>query len=286
MIIFSNQKSAGIARSVAKETGAALGQIEKKVFPDGEIYIRLMTPVKGSDCVLISSTQTNDDVIELLLTLSAIKENGAKKIICVMPHMAYQRQDHAFKEGEAVSARIFLDMIKTYADKIIVIDAHFLEDIGDMDFMGIPVMNLDAFPLLGKYFAEKKGAENLIIFSPDAGSKAYADAAGKAVGCPSDHLIKKRIDGETVQMQPKELCVDGKDAVILDDIIATGGTMKKAAEMLISQGAKSVSMGCVHGVFAKGTDIFGDFEVVSTDSILGELSKVHVAPLIAKELLS
>jgi ribose-phosphate pyrophosphokinase len=143
------------------------------------------------------------------------------------------------------------------------------------------VNNLDAFPLLGKYFESKK---NLVIVSPDQGSKEYAKAAADAVGAEYDYLIKKRLDGENVEMQPKELDVNGKNIVILDDIISTGGTMMRASEKLKEQGAESVSLGCVHGVFTKGTDIFGDTEVVCTDSLPTPLSKVSLAPIIIKNL--
>jgi ribose-phosphate pyrophosphokinase len=283
MIVFSNQKSEALAQEVAAGVGVQLGKIEKKVFPDGEIYIRLLTPVKGEEVALIYTTQSNDDLVELLLTLSALKDNRSKKILLFMPHMIYQRQDTAFKEGEAISAKTVLELVNNYADRIITFNAHFLDKCGKRDFMGITVMNLDAFPLLGKYFED---TENLVIVSPDEGSKDYARSAAEAVGSEYDYLIKNRIDGETVEMQPKDLEVTGKNIVILDDIISTGGTMKKAAEHLMGRGARSVAMGCVHGIFAKGTDIFGDFEVLCTDSLPGELSKVSLAPIITDYLKS
>ena len=99
-----------------------------------------------------------------------------------------------------------------------------------------------------------------------------------------DHLVKHRIDGETVEMQPKKLDVSGKNVVILDDIISTGGTMMKAADMMKKQGAKKVFIGCVHGVFAKGTDIFRGYDVVCSNSLPGKFSKVSLAPVIIEEL--
>jgi ribose-phosphate pyrophosphokinase len=281
MIIFSSQKSEQLANEVAIGLKAQLGEREHKIFPDGEIYVRILTPVKGEEVVLIHTTQNNNDLVELLLTLSALRQNSAKKITCIVPHMIYQRQDEAFLDGEAVSAKLVLELISKYADKIITVTAHFMDEAGEGKFGGAKVTNLDAFPLLGKYFA---GVKDLVIISPDEGAMKYAKAAGEAVGCPYDNLIKKRIDGEHVEMQPKKLCVKGKNVVILDDIISTGGTMKKAAEMLISQGAKSVALGCVHGVFTKGTDIFGSLEVVCTNSIPTKLSKVSLAPIIIKTL--
>ncbi len=281
MIIFHSQKSESIAQEVASDLKAEQGKIERKFFPDGEIYVRLLTPVKGRDVALIHTTQTNDDLIELILTLSALKDNGAKEIKCVVPHLMYQRQDSAFEEGEAVSAKVFLKIIDGFADEIITVNAHFLEKAGKATFGGVKVTNLDAFPLLGRHF---NGMDGCVIFSPDEGSKRYAESAANELGCPCDYLVKKRLDGETVEMQPKELDVKGKRAIILDDVIATGGTMKKAAQMLKKQGAKEVYLGCVHGVFAKGLDMFKGADVVCTDSLPTKVSKVPLAPVIAEAL--
>ncbi len=281
MIIFHSQKSGGLAKAVAKGLGAETGEIERKVFPDGEIYIRLMNSVSGEDTALIHTTQTNDDLVELILILSALKDNRARRITCVVPHMIYQRQDEAFLEGEAVSAKVVLKILKSFADEIITANAHFMDEAGRGKFGGVEVTNLDAFPLLGAHF---RGVKDLVIVSPDEGSMHYAEAAAKAVGCPYDYLIKNRINGETVEMQPKKLNVKGKNVVILDDIISTGGTMVKAAEFLKKQGAKGVYLGCVHGVFTKGIDIFKGLEVISTDSIPNKLGKVSLAPVIIQAM--
>ncbi len=281
MIIFHSRKSEPLAREVAAGSKADLGKAERKVFPDGEIYVRLLTPVKGEESALIHTTRTNDDLVELVLTLSALRDNGAKTVRCVVPHMMYQRQDSAFEEGEAVSARTVLGMLDKYADEIITVNAHFLEKAGKSSFGGVEVTNLDAFPLLGAHF---KGVKDCVILSPDEGSMHYAAAAAEELGCPSDYLVKKRLDGETVEMKPKELDVGDKSAIVLDDVIATGGTMMKAAEMLGKQGAKKVYLGCVHGVFAKGLDAFKAEEVICTDSLPTKASRVSLAPLVAEAL--
>ncbi len=280
MLIFHNQKSAPLTKEVAGGMGADLGQIEKKVFPDGEIYIRLLTPVRGRRVVLVHTTKDNDDLVELILVLSALRDNGASHITCIVPHLVYQRQDEAFKDGEAVSARVFLRIIDEFADEIITVNAHFLKTAGRAKFGGVEVTNLDAFPLLGRRFRGRVQR----IFSPDEGSLDYAAAAAREIGCPYDHLVKKRIDGTTVEIQPKELDVRGLEVLILDDIIATGGTMKEAAEMLRSQGARKVYLACVHGIFAKGLGMFKDMEVVCTDSLPTGVSRVSLAPIILKAL--
>lgn len=281
MILFFSQTSEALAREVAKEIGADLGRKEVKVFPDGETYVRLLADVAGKKVVVIHTTRTNEDLIELLFTMSALRENGARSVICVVPHLIYQRQDQEFIKGESVSAKVVLNLINKYADRIYTVNAHFLEKGGKAIFGGVAITNLDAFPLLGRHF---QGVKDLVIIAPDEGAMHYAEAAGRAVGRPYDHLIKRRIDGETVDMRPKKLDVAGKNVAILDDIISTGGTMLKAAEMLKEQGAKDVYIGCVHGIFSKGTNIFKGVEVVCTNSLLTPVSRVSLAPLIAEAL--
>jgi len=282
MLIFSSEKSEKLAEEVIISLSAHKGEIERKVFPDGEVYVRILTPVKGKSVTLIHTTQNNDDLIELILTLSALKDAEAEKITCIIPHMLYQRQDTSFQKGEPISAKVVLRIIDTYADEIVTINAHFLDKPGKTRFEGVRITNLDAFPLIGNYFRD---LENLIIVSPDEGSKDYAKEACSEVGCPHDHLVKKRLNGETVEMLPKQLDVVDKNVVILDDIIATGGTMVKAAEFIKTQGAKEVYIGCVHGVFTKGIEVFGPLGVVCTNSLPTKLSKVSLAPVIVEGIL-
>jgi len=282
MIVFSSEKSAALAKEVSAGLGAKNGEIKKEVFPDGEIYVRLMDKVSGQDCIMIHTARDNSDIVELILVLSALKDNKAKKIICIIPYLAYSRQDKAFLEGEAVSARTLLKIIDSFADKIILVNAHFLEEAGKFDFGGVEITNLDAFPLLAEYFSKVGDA---VVIAPDQGSLKYAADAAKVIGCPFDYLIKKRLSGDDVEMQPKEVDISGKNAIILDDIISTGGTMVKASEKLKSQGAKAVYIGCVHGVFSKGVDMFKSAkEVVSTDSIPCGLCKISLAPIIIEAL--
>lgn len=281
MFLISNDKSADLADGVSKILGIKKGDVEKKVFPDGEIYVRILSEIADQSFAVVHTTQTNDDLIELILTLSALSGGGAKNIVCVIPHMIYQRQDSAFFPGEAVSAEVVVRMIEEYCDEILLVNAHFLERGGVFEFAGTKIRNLDAFPLLGGYFSDVK---NLVIVSPDEGSMHYAKAAADAVGCPYDHLVKTRLDGETVEMSPKDLDVGGKNIVILDDIISTGGTMKTAAQRLLDQGAKKVVLGCVHGVFTKGFDVFEGYDVVCTDSLPTPLSKISLAPVISEAL--
>ncbi|MBN2518433.1 MAG: ribose-phosphate diphosphokinase [Candidatus Altiarchaeota archaeon] len=282
MIVLSSKKSAGIAEEVVKSLKATFGRIDTKTFPDGEVYVRIRDKVEGKDIVYIHTAQNNNDLIELFLALSAFKENKAKRITCVIPYLAYSRQDEAFLDGEAISAQTILRSIASYADEIVTVNAHFLNEAGKFEFGGVTLHNLDAFPLLAKYF---KHVKKPVVLSPDEGSLYYAKEAASVIKCEFDYLVKRRISGEDVEMQPKHLDVHGKDVIILDDIISTGGTIIRASERLKEHGALGVYVGCVHGVFAKGTGMFKELnELICTDTIPMKLSMVSVAPLIAEYL--
>jgi len=278
MIVFSGKKSVELAREVASGIGAQVGDIENKRFPDGELYARILSKVENEEAVYIHTTQDSDDLIELFLVLSAFRENKLKKLTCIIPYLIYSRQDEAFLEGEAVSAKTVLKILDPYADEIITINAHFLDEGGKFEFGGVMIRNLDAFPLLAKHFEHVKDP---VVIAPDEGSLYYAKEAANVLNCDSDFLIKKRISGEEVEMQPKTLDIHGKNAIILDDIVSTGGTMIEASKRLKEHGALGVYLGCVHGVFAKGTEMFKELEeIVCTNTIKTKTSKVSVAPLI------
>jgi len=283
MIVLSGDKTRTLAESIAKGLGADYEEVEIKKFPDSESYVRVHKPVKGEECMVVHSTTTNDDLIELFLMLNSVKEHGARKITCVLPYLAYSRQDKIFLEGEASSAKVILSVIDDFADEIITINAHFFDEGGKQRFHHVHIHNLDAFPTLGKYF---ENIDKPVVIAPDKGSFRYAKEAAKEINADFDYLEKTRLNGEEVQMKPKSFDLKGRNIVILDDMISTGGTIVTAAKMLKEQGTKSIRVGCVHGVFAKGTDRFKGVvdEMVCTDTIPGKLSKVSVAELIVDAL--
>ncbi len=255
--------------------------VEQKIFPDGEHYVRLTGDVKGEDCVLVQSTYPNENLLELFLIQDAIFENGASSLTVMAPYFSYARQDKLFREGEAVSARVFARLIETHARSFLSIDLH-TERV--LDFFSIPTVNLSAMPLLADHSCMY---EPDILLSPDEGGKDRVRLAAGEAGIGWDYLVKKRIDGETVRMEPKGMKVEGKTVVILDDIISTGGTMIQAARQLFEQGAEEVHAGCTHGLFVGDTlqRLSRECDTVfCTDTVECEISKVTVAPLISREL--
>jgi len=255
------------------------------VFPDGERYIRIKGKLDDEVIVVQSTGYPQDEnLMELFLILKNLKSMGIRKIKVVIPYFGYGRQERRFKSGEAVSAVIIADLLEAAgADEIFCINLHE-ENI--TEFFQIRVHNLSAMPPIAKYI--KQNINNPVIIAPDKGALGFAKEIAEILGCEYDHLEKTRISPEVVETKPKNLDVKGKDAVIIDDIISTGGTIVNAVEILKEHGASKVIVSCVHPVlvedallkiFASGVD-----DVVATDTLLSDASVISVAQLVADAL--
>jgi len=285
MIIFSGSQSKKLAEGVSAQDDLEPGVVEVRQFPDSEFYVRILSGVRGKSCGVIQSMpDPNNNLVEMLLILGGLRDCGAKNITAVVPYLAYARQDKKFKEGEAVSARTILGILDEFSDRIITVNSHFLDNAGRFKPYGIELENLDAFPLVAEYFRDK--LKNPVVIAPDKGAVGYAKNAARIIDCDFDYLEKTRISDDKVEMSIKNLDVGGKDALILDDMISTGGTIIEAARLLRRKGAGSVSAGCVHGLFTKGLERFrGEVdEIACTDTLETGVSKVGVGELIARAI--
>jgi len=284
MIALGGSTSKRLAESVSKKLGSELGSIDYRRFPDGEIYLRLLSDVNHRDCVLIETTDSNDALIELLLLLDLLRDLNARKIYTVVPYLGYSRQDRRFMEGEAFSARTILKLIDQFSDSILTVNCHFLDSEGEFSFEGVKIRNLDAFPLVAEYFKNK--LKKPVLISPDEGALKYAKRASEIINCEFDYLQKTRISDQEVKINTKKLDVSGKNVIILDDMISTGTTIIEAAKFIKAQGAKSIHAGCIHGVFSGGLQQFSGVldDLVCTDTIPTEVSKITVADLISKAI--
>lgn len=287
MKVVVGSASQRLAARVAKGLKCGLVRREIRRFPDGEFYIRLTSRVKGERVAVIQSTchPQNDNLVELLLTLDAVRDLGAKRVTAVVPYLAYARQDKRFRPGEAVSFNTVLKLIRMAgADELVTVDVHEGEKIGGK---GFPVENLTAMPLLGKFLG-KMNLKDAVAMGGDQGSEERARAVAAEMGAEHDYLEKKRITPTKVLTKPKKLDVRGRDVVIVDDIISTGGTVVEAAKILRRQGARRVYAACTHGVLA--CDALGRLraagvkKIVATDTIERRESLVSVAPLVARAL--
>ncbi len=277
-MLIKGPASTELCDKIADETDEEMVGVRSKVFPDGEVYIKLEGDVEGERCTVVQTTYPNQHLLELYMIQDALKENGAKIIDVVVPYYSYARQDQSFEKGEPISARAFAKRIELQADNFYSIDLHSEKII---DFFSISAENISAMPVLANY---SKTKEPDYLISPDEGGIERVKKAADEIGLEWDHLEKKRIDAKTVNIQPKSIDVKGKSVVILDDIISTGGTMKEAAKQLKEEGADEVHAGCTHGLFAENAleklEEVCD-SVFCTDTIEQKSSEVSVAPLIA-----
>lgn len=222
-------------------------EAEIKSFPDGERYVRVQG--EGKEVTVVQSTfrPQNEHLIELLLIGDALREKGFERLRAVVPYLAYSRQDRVTKEGEPISVRAVMRAIGLYYDELYVFDLHNPETL--RYFPGKAV-NLSPAKAIADYFREKLG-EGLVL-APDKGALGRAEAVARELGLEFSHFEKKRVSPTEVQMWPMGVDVDGKNVLIVDDIISTGGTMVRAANLLREMGAEKIFVTATHGVFAEG----------------------------------
>jgi ribose-phosphate pyrophosphokinase len=281
MYIIGGSASKTTAEDLAKLIKQPLVKTIIKRFPDNELYLRLMDDIAGEDVIIVQTTFPDQNIIELLLLQDAAYEAEANTITVVIPYFGYGRQDKKFEEGEPISARAIAEHISLHADHVITVDPH-KEHL--LDFFAIPAISCSAFSEIAQYLTAKGDID--LVLAPDKGAITSVQQVSKIIGCEYDYLEKTRIDGRTVEIKPKNLAAQNKNAIIIDDIISTGGTMAKAIKELKKQQSKKVYVACTHGVFVNGAKekllSAGCDEIICTDTVQSEFSKVKIAPAIAK----
>jgi ribose-phosphate pyrophosphokinase len=245
-VVIAGTASPTLAKELAKQLGVPLAETDIKRFPDSEVYVRIVTPLEGKHAILVQTTAPNNNLVELLLLQDAAKEAGAAKVTSVIPYYGYARQDQVFKSGEAVSSRAVARALATTADSVITVDPH-KEEILDFFFQG--AHSVSAIPQLCARLKEW-GVD--AVLAPDKGARNRAQRAAEILGVAFDHLEKVRLGPTEVRMEAKDMDVAGKRVAIVDDMIASGGTMIKAAAQLKEQGAIAVYAVCTHGVYTGG----------------------------------
>ncbi len=297
MLVFTGNANPALAQQVVKHLGASLGKAMVGRFSDGEIQVEIQENVRGKHVVVLQSTcaPTNDNLMELMIMVDALKRASASSITAVIPYFGYARQDRRPRSARvAISARIVANMLQSVAgvDRIVTMDLHADQIQG---FFDIPVDNIYASPILLEDLQAKNGGD-LLVVSPDVGGVVRARALAKQLGCDLAIIDKRRPKANVSEVMHVIGEVEGRRCVIMDDMIDTGGTLCKAAQVLKERGAKSVMAYCTHPVLSGGavariaeSDLD---EVVVTDTIplndeaksLKKFRTLSVAPLLAETL--
>jgi ribose-phosphate pyrophosphokinase len=278
MKVISTEYSQILGAGISHRLGVGLVDVKFSKFPDGELYLR--TGTLDEEMVIVGSVTCSDALVQLLLLIDACNESENRLVI---PYMGYARQDKQFKHGEPLSARAIARAVATSVSCICTVNIHD-EDV--LRHFGLPTVNVSLGKDIGTHL--KSGFNNPLILAPDDGARYFAEQIAESGNWEFDQLEKTRISGESVRMDPKILRTTGRDVVIVDDIISTGGTIAAAAGMLYEQGAKSVHAACVHGVFTGGAYTHlaaaGIKSVISSDTIERACSEVSAAGIISKAL--
>jgi ribose-phosphate pyrophosphokinase len=293
MIVIGGSSSQDLASKVAKELGTEAGVLEIRRFPDGEKYLRVLGDVKGQEVAVVQSIHHTPDelLFEYLLIADTLKDLGAKKVIAFIPYFAYARQDERFKPGEALSFKTVSKLIESVGtDEVYTIDMHQHRVLNSSEVFGIPSHNLSAMPLLADHIARQGKLEKPLVIGPDAEAEQWAKIAAERLHTDYDVFEKKRLGDAHVEVRPRRSSANGRDVLIVDDIISTGGTIVEAVKILQSQGARRIQVTCTHPILAPGAlekiKATGVQEVIGTDTVPSPISIVTVAPLIAEHVRS
>jgi len=282
-MIIPGSSSVTLSRHLASELNMGIVPVEITRFPDDECYVRLHSEIPPK-VILIQTTHPDRNILELFLIQNAAREAGARHITTVIPYYGYGRQDKKFQEGESISARKLAHLIQQDSDLVITIDPH--KPVLDT-FFDIPILMPSAISVIAHFFNDKKID---IVLAPDRGALQRAQDTAALLNSGYDYLDKKRLSGDKVIMEPKTLDVKGKNVLVIDDIISTGGTMALAIHNLKKQGAKAVYAACSHGLFigqaVTKIKAAGCTQLISTDTLESPHSHVSVAPVIAEALHS
>lgn len=294
--IFSLSSNRPLAEKIAKAVGMELGQLEIQRFSDGEIKVMLEESIRGDHVYIIQSTSNpvNDNLMELLIMIDALRRASAKTINVVLPYYGYARQERKAQAREPITAKLVANMItEAGADRVLTLDLHAPQIQG---FFDIPVDHLLGVPLLANYFIDLGlQGDDVVVVSPDHGGVVRARKLADFLKSTIAIIDKRRPRANVAEVMNIIGDVKDKTCIIIDDMIDTAGTITLAAAALLDQGAKEVYASCTHAIFSgPAVERLEESEIkkiVVTDSILqpenrylSKLDTVSVAELIAEAI--
>ena len=271
MKLFAGNSNRVLAESVARYLNISLGRASVRRFADQEIFVEIQENVRGQDVFVLQSTSfpTNDHLMELLIMVDAFRRSSARRITAVVPYFGYARQDRRASGRTPISAKLVANLIvRSGVDRVLTMDLHAGQIQG---FFDIPTDNLFAVPVMARDVKAHYNLSNVMVVSPDVGGVVRARALAKRIDAPIAIVDKRRERPGESEVMNIIGDVRGKDCLIYDDIVDSGGTLCNAADALIAQGATSVTAYITHGVLSGGAvariTASNLKELVITDSI-------------------
>lgn len=294
--IYSCLGNMGLAEKISDESLVSLKDSNTKKFKNGETYVRLFGDFKNKSVFILNAGNEpiNDNLMEFRQMIDAAKRGGAEKITAILPYIPYSRQDRISEQGEALTAKMIAkDIQSAGADKVITFDLHSMQIQG---FFDIPVINLSAVPLFADYFKKKDDMNSFVVVSPDLGGIKRAKKLAEQLDAKDAIIYKERAAHNEIDKVQLFGDVEGKNCILIDDMIDTGGTITESAKLLKSKGANDVYICATHGIFSG--DAYENIkncpakEVIVTDTIPlkkgapENIKQLSIARLIAKEINS
>ena len=294
MMVFAGSSNPELAEGVVRHLGIELGNVKIRSFANGEIYVRYLESVRGADVFIIQSvcSPVNDSLMEMLIMVDAAKRASARTITAVITHYGYARQDKKSAAREPITAKLVADLLTVAGvNRVITMDLHQGQIQG---FFNQPVNHLTALPILADYF-ESLHLDDLVVVSPDVGRAKACKKLSNMLGAELAIMHKGRPEHNVAEITHVIGNVEGKNCLIADDMIDTGGSITEGAKALIKHGAKSVYVTATHGIFSPPAfdriDAAPITELVVTNTIPvpeenqhGKLRVLSVAPLFAHAL--
>ena len=289
--IFALTASQELGQKIATELGTELGKCKVSHFADGEILVEIGESVRGKHVYIVQSTSgpVNDNLMELLILTDALKRASAKEITAVIPYYGYARQDRKAKARQPITSKLVADMLTAAGiHRVVTIDLHAAQIQG---FFNTPIDDMTALPILGSYF-KSLNLEDICVVSPDHGGAVRARKLANALHSEIAIIDKRRPRPNVAEVMGIIGNVEGKNCIMIDDMIDTGGTIVAGANVLLEKGAKSVYIACTHPVFSgpavERLQASCAKEIVVTDTIYlpeeKRFEKLHIASV--SELLA
>ena len=290
-MVIAGPASVHLARNISKNLNVKIIEPELKIFSDGETKLRFPS-VNNKHCIIVQSLYPPPDrhIIQLLMIIHKCKKDNASKITVIIPYMAYARQDKAFLEGEIISIAVLAQVIENFGvDEVITVDIH--NDVS-LSYFSVNIKNVTAIPALAEYIKNNITIDKSFIISPDAGGIKRANKFAQLLKLPMLCLKKKR-DRKTGFVSIDEnigMKVDGMNAILVDDMISTGGSIVKACEVLQKQKIANITVLCTHAIlvdnaFEKIINS-GVKEIISTNSVPSICSKVDLSIVLSNILVN